>query len=75
MRTTVRSILGEDQKIPMTDDEGRKFPLLATDAYQQLSTMLEASTCPKCFDQSIDIILGHAWIVIQIQPGREFLDA
>lgn len=39
VRTTVRSILGEDQKIPMTDDEGRKFPLLATDAYQQLSTM------------------------------------
>ena len=39
VRTTVRSLLGVNPTTLVVDDESRKFPLLATDAYQQLPTI------------------------------------
>ena len=39
VRTTVRSILGATPKTIVVGHESRKFPLLATDGYQQLPTI------------------------------------
>ena len=52
VRTTVRSILGDNREIPMADDEGRKFPLLGTDAYQQLPTIWKQVLAEVQIDQS-----------------------
>lgn len=39
VRIRVRSLLGDDSKTPVADNESRKFPFVGSEAYQQLPTM------------------------------------
>ena len=52
VRTQVRSVLGESANVVTANDEGREFPLLRSDAYQQLSTNWKRLLAEVQFDQS-----------------------